>query len=123
MLLILQCPNAANGEGIEFADDKYVIKTRTMELASNGISFEALACQRVVDQNIVKERVLQNLNSIKSTGTHLDFCEIKLCALRGQMNPKLYLVDGQHRTCTMMILTNTHNIDIEFQASIKLVIQ
>ena len=111
----------ARGQGIEFRDDKYTIKTSTKELGEKGLCFEALACQRVVDKKIVNQRVLENLAAIGSTGRHLDFCEIKLCALRRQMNPKLYLVDGQHRTCTMMILTNTHNIDIEFQAIIKLV--
>lgn len=102
-------------------NDKYYIRISTSELAANGIAFEELSLNRTVDIKVVKERVNQNLEKYQIKGEHMDFGEIKLCAIIGELCPLLYLTDGQHRIRTMMELYSEHNMNINFVAVIKLV--
>ena len=97
--------------------------------------FWPMATNRCVSQDVVAQRVAQNLRRLRETGTYCDFGQILLVAVsspaeeqyveegRGEARQRFarfYVLDGQHRLSTMLELARERpNAPIWFKLSIK----
>jgi hypothetical protein len=94
--------------------------------------FLPMATNRCVSQEVVAQRVAENLHSLARTGSYHDFGQISLVAVRtaseqfveegGRRLARFYVLDGQHRLTTMGELARERpNVPIWFELSVKVV--
>ncbi len=98
-----------------------------------GCKFLPMATNRCVSQDVVAQRVAQNLARLRERGTYFDFGQISLVAVRwppteqyveaeGRRFARFYVLDGQHRLTTMGELASERpNVPIWFELSVRVV--
>jgi len=97
--------------------------------------FLPMATNRCISQDVVAQRVGENLQRLRTTGAYYDFGQISLVAVRqppseqvvvdgatGGKLARFYVLDGQHRLSAMVELARERpNTPIWFELSIKVV--
>lgn len=98
-----------------------------------GCKFLPMATNRCISQDVVAQRVAQNLQRLRARGSYHDFGQISLVAVRdppseqfveegGQRYARFYVLDGQHRLTVMGELARERpNMPICFELSVKVV--
>ena len=95
--------------------------------------FLPMATNRCISQDVVAQRVAQNLARLRERGAYFDFGQISLVAVKnpsseqyieedGQRYARFYVLDGQHRLTAMGELARERpNVPIWFELSVKVV--
>ena len=84
--------------------------------------FEPMSSNRAINDDVVDERVRENLKELSKTGRFCDFGQINLLILLNSCAHDFYVMDGQHRVRVMERLHAETGRDIKFQFRAKAVL-
>jgi len=87
---------------------------RHMAAAVQGraAGFESMANNRLVNQNVVNERIAINEDLLKRFGAYADFGTVILIVVRSDLRAIYRIMDGQHRVRAMQELSSTRDIQL-----------
>ena len=78
------------------------------ELSQSGAKFVPMNSNRVINEEVVQQRMQRNLKVYRETNKYLDFGEITLLVHRNSPASDFFIMDGQHRIRTMEELHKKH---------------
>jgi hypothetical protein len=91
---------------------KYVGFTEWKHMAAavqgRTAGFESMASNRLVNQNVVNERIAINEDLLKRFGAYADFGTVILIVVRSDLRAIYRIMDGQHRVRAMQELYQRH---------------
>jgi len=90
------------------------------DLAASSCLFASMNSNRALNMDVVNERVLSNLERLKTTGSFYDFGQVHFLVINSDPTKTFHIMDGQHRCATMQQLLPYEN-PLNFQFRVKVV--
>ena len=91
-------------------------------VAESNCRFESMSSNRAINDDVVDERVRDNLKELSKHGRFCDFGQINLLILLSSPAHCFFVMDGQHRVRVMERLHKETGNDIKFQFRAKAVV-